>query len=235
MPHPSDGVKIELIVRGACCLRPGVRGCPKTSRFAPWSADSLSTAGSIGSATTVNPKFTAPALTGLNAICCVVWKPASRFSSRNMAERVFIEELECYLRDNIQVLAAWLLTAVTPKSCRQKRSSAIFGAGTSDEYPMPKTVTGKRTHRTERRRPGRRRRSGLEQFSHGGSAICTRPVAHHRPHQGTCALADGLDSDKNLMPGCAETGLDCLALFGQRLANVKPANVRMSPPIRYAI
>ncbi|MFN5703302.1 MAG: exopolyphosphatase [Gammaproteobacteria bacterium] len=40
-------------------------------------------------------------------------------------------------------------------------------------------------------------------------------------------LADGLDADKNLNPKAAKRALDCLAVFGQRLAYVKPLNVRV--------
>ncbi len=40
-------------------------------------------------------------------------------------------------------------------------------------------------------------------------------------------LADGLDAEKNLHPKSAKRALDCLALFGQRLAYVKPLNVRV--------
>lgn len=40
-------------------------------------------------------------------------------------------------------------------------------------------------------------------------------------------LADGLDADRNLSPKSAKRALDCLALFGQRLAYVKPVNVRV--------
>ncbi|MFZ9311760.1 MAG: exopolyphosphatase, partial [Arenimonas sp.] len=40
-------------------------------------------------------------------------------------------------------------------------------------------------------------------------------------------LAEGLDADKNLHPKSAKRALDCLALFGQRLAYVKPLNVRV--------
>lgn len=40
-------------------------------------------------------------------------------------------------------------------------------------------------------------------------------------------LADGLDANKNLHPKSAKRALDCLALFGQRLAYVKPVNARV--------
>jgi exopolyphosphatase/guanosine-5'-triphosphate,3'-diphosphate pyrophosphatase len=40
-------------------------------------------------------------------------------------------------------------------------------------------------------------------------------------------LAEGLDTDKNLSPKAAKRALDCLAVFGQRLAYVKPLNVRV--------
>jgi exopolyphosphatase/guanosine-5'-triphosphate,3'-diphosphate pyrophosphatase len=40
-------------------------------------------------------------------------------------------------------------------------------------------------------------------------------------------LAEGLDADKNLSPKAAKRALDCLAVFGQRLAYVKPLNVRV--------
>jgi polyphosphate kinase len=47
----ADGVKIDLIVRGACALQPGVRGLSKISACARSSAASLNIAGSITFAT----------------------------------------------------------------------------------------------------------------------------------------------------------------------------------------
>lgn len=40
-------------------------------------------------------------------------------------------------------------------------------------------------------------------------------------------LADGLDAEKRLSDAAAKRALDCLALFGQRLAYVRPGNVRV--------
>ncbi|HWR95387.1 MAG TPA: Ppx/GppA phosphatase family protein [Arenimonas sp.] len=40
-------------------------------------------------------------------------------------------------------------------------------------------------------------------------------------------MADGLDSEKNLHADAKKRALDCLAVFGQRLANVAPGNVRV--------
>lgn len=40
-------------------------------------------------------------------------------------------------------------------------------------------------------------------------------------------MADGLDADRNLHADAQKRALDCLALFGQRLANVSQANVRV--------
>ena len=67
------GVEIDLIVRGACALRPGVPGCPRTSACARSSAASSSTIASGISRTTATPD---------------VWLASADWMGRNLFRRI---------------------------------------------------------------------------------------------------------------------------------------------------
>jgi polyphosphate kinase len=104
----QDGVKIELIVRGACCLRPGVKGLSENisvralvGRFLEhsrvyWFGNNGKSEIFCSSADWLERNLLRRIET-----CFPILQP-------NLALRVFEEELAYYLRDNTQ---AWHLTA----------------------------------------------------------------------------------------------------------------------------
>ena len=72
------GVKVDLIVRGVCALRPGSPGCPRTSRCARSSGASSSTRACSTSRTAATRSSSAPAPTGWRGISSAAWKSPSR-------------------------------------------------------------------------------------------------------------------------------------------------------------
>ena len=103
-----DGVKIELIVRGACCLRPGVPGLSENitvralvGRFLEhsrvyWFGNNGKSEIYCSSADWLERNLLRRVET-----CFPILDPT-------LADRVFLEELDCCLRDNTQ---AWQLSA----------------------------------------------------------------------------------------------------------------------------
>lgn len=104
----SDGVKIELIVRGACCLRPGVPGLSENisvralvGRFLEHSRVYWFGNGGKPETYCSSADWLERNLLRRVETCFPILDPA-------LAERVYREELDTCLRDNTQ---AWLLSA----------------------------------------------------------------------------------------------------------------------------
>ncbi len=72
------GVEIDLIIRGMCSLRPGVKGVSERIRYAVLSGGFWSTAASSGSKTEARRRFTVEAPTG----CHETWWSVARWCSR---------------------------------------------------------------------------------------------------------------------------------------------------------
>jgi polyphosphate kinase len=100
------GVEIDLIVRGACALRPGIPGVSERIRVRSIIGRFLEHSASIGSRTMTHRKSIVRVRTGWSATCCAGSKPASRSAIRNSRNASTTKRLQNYLEDNLQ---AWLL------------------------------------------------------------------------------------------------------------------------------